>query len=157
MKKVPITPEGFKKLKDELERLVKIERPKNIKDIEEARAHGDIRENAEYQAAKERQSFIEGRIKALQAKIASAEVIDPSKMSHDKVVFGATVKLIDVDTEEERVYTIVGEDEADVKAGRISITSPVARSLIGKRVGDVVTVVAPAKTFEYEISEITFE
>ena len=157
MKKIPMTPSGYQKLKDELDSLIKVERSRNIKDIEEARAHGDIKENAEYSAAKERQSFIEGRIRQLQAKIALAQVIDPSSINHDHVAFGATVRLFDGDTEEEKVYTLVGENESDVKAGKISVTSPVARSLIGKEVGDVVTVKTPSKTIEYEILEIKFE
>ncbi|HLC15823.1 MAG TPA: transcription elongation factor GreA [Thermodesulfovibrionia bacterium] len=157
MKKIPMTPSGYQKLKEELSDLIKVERPKNIKDIEEARAHGDLKENAEYSAAKERQSFIEGRTRELQAKIALAEVIDPSSMNHSHIAFGATVKLLDTDTEEEKVYTLVGEIESDVKAGKISVTSPVARSLIGKKVGNVATVKTPAKTIEYEILEIKYE
>src|SRR3990172_4140401 len=156
MKKIPMTPSGYEKLKEELSDLIKVERPKNIKDIEEARAHGDLKENAEYSAAKERQSFIEGRTRELQAKIALAEVIDPSSMNHSHIAFGATVKLLDTDTEEEKEYTLVGEIESDVKAGKISVTSPVARSLIGKKVGNVATVKTPAKTIEYEILEIKY-
>jgi transcription elongation factor GreA len=157
MQKVPITPSGFKKLKEELERLISVERPKNVAAIAEARAHGDLSENAEYHAAKERQSFIAGRIQELQTKIAHANVIDPSTISHDKVAFGAKVKLTETESEKECIYYIVGPDESDVKAGRISVNSPVARSLIGKAEGDVVTVQAPAKTIEYEILEISFE
>jgi transcription elongation factor GreA len=157
MKKIPMTPQGYQKLKEELERLTKVERPQNIKAIAEARAHGDLSENAEYHAAKERQSHIEGRINELQAKIAQAEVIDPSTISQDRIAFGATVKLLDVDTDEEKEYTLVGPDESDIKQNRISIHSPIGRALIGKSEGDVVTVKAPARTIEYEVLEIRFE
>lgn len=157
MHKVPITPSGHKKLKEELDRLITIERPKNVAAIAEARAHGDLSENAEYHAAKERQSFIQGRIQELQTKIANANIIDPSTISQDKIAFGAKVKLADTESDKECVYYIVGPDESDVKAGRISINSPVARSLIGKEEGDIVIVQAPAKTIEYEILEISFE
>ena len=156
MERIPMTPEGYEKLKEELERLIKIERPKNIKAIEEARAHGDLSENAEYHAAKERQSFIEGRIRELQSKVARAQVIDPSTISQDKVAFGATVKLMDTETGEEKVFQIVGPEEADVNNGKISIHSPIARALIGKEVGDIAVVKAPARTIEYEILEINF-
>jgi transcription elongation factor GreA len=157
MKKIPITPEGYKKLQEELDRLLKIERPRNIKAIAEARAHGDLSENAEYHAAKERQSFIEGRIRELQNKIALAQVIDPAKINQDKIAFGATVQVLDVNTDEEKMFILVGPDESDIKNGKISITSPVGKSLIGKSVGDMVTVKAPSKTLEYEIVEIRFE
>jgi transcription elongation factor GreA len=157
MYKVPITPSGYKKLKEELERLITIERPRNVAAIAEARAHGDLSENAEYHAAKERQSFIAGRIQELQTKIAHANVIDPSTISQDKIAFGAKVKLVETETDKECIFYLVGADESDVKAGRISINSPVARSLIGKTEGDIVTVKAPAKTIEYEILEISFE
>lgn len=157
MKKIPITPDGHKKLKGELEKFLKVERPRNIKAIAEARAHGDLSENAEYHAAKERQSFIEGRIQELQNKIALAQVIDPSKISQSKIAFGARVKVLDIDTDEEKVFTLVGPDESDIKNMKISITSPVGKSLIGKSVGDTATIQAPAKTLEYEILEIRFE
>ncbi|MBI5026484.1 MAG: transcription elongation factor GreA [Nitrospirae bacterium] len=157
MKKIPMTPEGYQKLQENLEKLLKIERPQNIRDIAEARSHGDLSENAEYHAAKERQSFIEGRIRELQNKLALAHVIDPSRINQDKIAFGAKVKLMDTETDEEKVFTLVGTDEADVKSGKISISSPVGKSLIGKAIGDVVTVKAPAKTMEYEILEISFE
>ena len=157
MQKVPMTPTGHQKLKDELENLLKVARPANVKAIAEARAHGDLSENAEYHAAKERQSFIEGRIQEINGKLALANVIDPSKISQDKVAFGATVKLLDVDTDEEKVFMLVGPEEADVKIGKISIYSPIAKSLIGKKEGDEVTVRAPAKTIEYEVLEIRFE
>ncbi len=157
MQKIPITPSGHKKLREELEKLLKVERPQNIRAIAEARSHGDLSENAEYHAAKERQSFIEGRIQELQARIAGANIIDPSKINQDKIAFGAKVKLSDTETAEEKVFSLVGPDEADVKAGKISITSPVGKSLIGKSVGDIVIVRAPAKTVEYEILEMNFE
>lgn len=157
MQKEPMTPEGHQKLKAELDNLIKVLRPENVKAIAEARAHGDLSENAEYHAAKERQSFIEGRIQELQSKIARAQVIDPSKISHDKVAFGATVKVLDLDTDEEITYKLVGPDEADIKAGMLSIHSPMARSLIGKKEGAEVIVKAPARTIEYEVLEISFE
>ena len=157
MKTIPITPEGHRKLKDELEKLLKIERPMNIKAIAEARAHGDLSENAEYHAAKEKQSFIAGRIQELQSRLALSQVIDPASISQDRIAFGATVTLLDVDTDEEKKYMLVGPDESDIKQGRISIQSPIGRSLIGKEEGDVVVVKAPAKTIEYEVLEIRFE
>ena len=157
MKRVPMTPEGYQKMKEELDRLLKVDRPKNIRDIAEARAHGDLSENAEYHAAREKQSFLEGRIQELQSNISMAEVIDPSKITQSRVAFGAKVKVVDVEADEEYVFTIVGTEEANVKSGKISITSPVARALIGKEVGDVAVVKAPARTIEYEVVEITFE
>lgn len=156
MTRVPMTPEGFRKLKDELDKLVKVERPKNIQDIAEARAHGDLSENAEYHAARERQSFIAGRIEELQSKISMADVIDTSKINQSRIAFGAKVKVYDTGADEEFVFILVGPDEADVKSGKISISSPVGKALIGKEVGDTALVKAPARTFEYEITEITF-
>ncbi len=156
-KRVPVTPDGFLKLQEELERLLKVERPKNIQAIAEARAHGDLSENAEYHAAKERQSFLEGRIQELQAKIALAEVIDPSKINQSRVAFGAKVKVLDVEADEEYIFTLVGVEEADVKHGKISVSSPVGRALLGKEVGDTAVIKAPARTMEYEILEISFE
>ncbi len=157
MDRIPMTPEGYEKLKEELERLIKIERPAIIKAIAEARAHGDLSENAEYHAAREKQSFIEGRIQELQAKLSRAQVIDPTKINHDKVAFGAKVRVLDLETEEEKEFHLVGPDEADVKNGKISITSPVGKALIGKEVGEEVIIKAPAKTFNYEIISISFE
>lgn len=157
MKRVPLTPGGFKKLQEELERLMKVERPKNIQAIAEARAHGDLSENAEYHAAKEQQSFIQGKIQELKAKIALADVIDPSKIKQTKVAFGAKVKVLDVEADEEYVFYLVGPEEADVKQGRISLSSPVGKALIGKDVGDTAIIRAPARTIEYEILEINFE
>lgn len=157
LKRIPITPDGYQRLQDELGKLLKVDRPKNIRDISEARAHGDLSENAEYHAAKERQSFIEGRIQELKTKLALAEVIDPSKISQSKTAFGARVKVMDVSTDEEKTFTLVGPDEADAKNGKISISSPVGRALLNREIGDVVNIKAPAKTMEYEILEISFE
>jgi transcription elongation factor GreA len=157
MKRVPLTPNGYQKLQEELDRLLKVDRPNNIKAIAEARAHGDLSENAEYHAAKERQSFIEGRIQELKTKIALADVIDPSRINQSKIAFGAKVKVLDITTDKELDFILVGPDEADVRNGKISISSPVGRSLIGKEVGDTATIKAPAKTMEYEILEINFE
>lgn len=154
---LPITPQGLQKLKEELKHYKSVERPKNVREIEEARAHGDLSENAEYSAAKERQSHIAGRIAELEDKISRAQVIDPSSLNHSKVVFGATVRLLDVDTNEEVTYQIVGADESDVKAGKISIQSPIAKSLIGKSKDDVAKIVTPKGTRELEILEIRFE
>jgi transcription elongation factor GreA len=156
MQRVPMTPNGYQKLREELERLLKVDRPKNIKDIAEARAHGDLSENAEYHAAKERQSFIVGKIQELKTKLALAEVIDPSRINQSKVAFGAKVKVLDIEADEEYVFTLVGTDEADVRNGKISINSPVGRALLGKEVGDTAIIKAPARTMEYEILEINF-
>jgi transcription elongation factor GreA len=153
--KYPMTPEGLAKLREEL-RECKAERPRLADVILAARELGDLSENAEYHAAKEKQAFLEGRIIELEAKIGQAEVIDPSRLSGDKVVFGATVTLADVDSGDESAYTIVGEDEADVKQRRISITSPVARALIGHLVGDEVKVKTPGGIREYEIVDVSF-
>jgi transcription elongation factor GreA len=157
LKRVPITPSGYQKMQEELSRLLKVDRPKNIKDIAEARAHGDLSENAEYHAAKERQSFIEGRIQELKMKIALADVIDPAKITQSRTAFGAKVKVLDVDTDEEKSFFLVGPEEADAKIGKISISSPVGKALLNKEIGDVVTINAPARTMEYEILEILFE
>ncbi|WP_028844316.1 transcription elongation factor GreA [Thermodesulfovibrio thiophilus] len=157
MDRIPITPAGYEKLQEELDRLIKIERPAIIKAIAEARAHGDLSENAEYHAAREKQSFIEGRIQELQAKLARLDVIDPSKINQNRVAFGAKVRIIDLETDEEKEFHLVGPDEADVKNGKISITSPVGKALVGKEVGDQVTIKAPARTFNYEIISISFE
>jgi transcription elongation factor GreA len=157
VQRVPLTPDGYRKLQGELERLVKVDRPRNIQAIAEARSHGDLSENAEYHAAKEQQSFLEGRIQELKAKIAMAQVIDPSTIKQSKVAFGAKVKVLDVEADTEYVFILVGPEEADVKQGKISISSPVGRALIGKDVGDSATIKAPARTIEYEILEIVFE
>lgn len=152
-----MTRKGYDMVKDELDRLKKVERPKNIQDIAEARAHGDLSENAEYSAAKEKQSFLEGRIRELETKLVEAEIIDTSNLSADKVVFGATVILMDLESEEEKKYTLVGQDEADMKVNKISIHSPVAKALVGNKVGNTVKIKAPARTIEYEILKIYFE
>jgi transcription elongation factor GreA len=154
---LPITVRGKQKLEDELKNLMHTERPNVIKAIEEARSHGDISENAEYEAAKERQGMIEARISDIQGMLAGAEVIDPSQIKSEKVVFGATVELMDLDNDEEVTYQIVGVDEADVKEGRISIMSPIARSLIGKSAGDTVQVRSPKGDREFEIKKFWFK
>jgi transcription elongation factor GreA len=156
MEKIPLTPEGHKKLKAELENLMKVQRPANVKAIAEARAHGDLSENAEYHAAKERQSFIEGKINELQDKLGRANVIDPSKIKHDKVAFGARVTVLDLNTDKEHTFAMVGTEEADATNGKISLTSPVGRALMGKAVGDEVEINAPAGIIEYEIMDITY-
>jgi len=154
---IPITKKGYEALQAELERLKKVERPKNIKEIEEARGHGDLSENAEYHAAKERQSHIQGRIRDVEHKLAEAQIIDTSKLSTEKVVFGATVTVKDSQNGKEQRYTLVGQDEGDLKNGKISVQSPVGRALIGKRVGDTCEVQTPAKKVEYEVLNICFE
>jgi transcription elongation factor GreA len=154
MEKVPMTAEGYQALDAELKRLKTQERPSVIAAISEARSHGDLSENAEYHAAKERQGFIEGRIAEIEDKIARAQVIDVSKLSGSQVKFGATVSLVDEDTEEESRYQIVGEHEADVKMGRISITAPLARVMIGKEVGDVLEVITPGGVKAYEVMKV---
>jgi transcription elongation factor GreA len=156
MEKIPMTAEGHAALDAELKRLKTDERPSVIGAISEARSHGDLSENAEYHAAKERQSYIEGRIAELEDKLARAQVIDVSKLSGTNVKFGATVTVIDEDTDHKAVYKIVGEDEADVKLGKISITSPIARAMIGKEEGDVVEVAAPGGSKSYEIVAVTW-
>ncbi len=155
--RLPITVRGKAKLEEEMKRLMHVERPSVIRAIEEARAHGDISENAEYDAAKERQALIEGRLAEIQGQIAGAEVVDPATIKSDRVVFGAHVELVDTETDEKITYQIVGVDEADVKEGRISIMSPIARACIGKRVGDVVTVRGPKIDKEFEILGFSFK
>src|SRR5262249_11680955 len=154
--KIPMTPTGYRALKEELKRFKEVERPANVKAIEEARGHGDLSENADYSAAKERQSFIEGRIRDLEAKIAFADVIDPNKLPGDKVVFAATVTVEDADSGDRQTYCIVGEDEADIKSGLISVTAPVARAMIGREVGDTVRAKTPKGMRELEIVEVRF-
>jgi transcription elongation factor GreA len=155
--KIPITKKGYEQLREELDRLKKTERHKIIADIAEARGHGDLSENAEYHAAKERQGFIEGRIRELESKLASAQIIDTTNLSTDKVVFGATVVLKDLNDNSKKQYTLVGQDESDLKNGKISVHSPVGKALINHRVGETVEIVTPAKTVEYEILEIRFD
>jgi transcription elongation factor GreA len=154
MDKIPMTIGGFEKLEAELRHRQQVERPRIIAAISEARAHGDLSENAEYHSAKEQQSLNEGRIVELEATISRADVIDVTKLSGDTVKFGATVKLMDDDTEEERIWMIVGDSEADAKAGRISISSPLARALIGKRVGTTIEVNTPKGAKSYELVEV---
>jgi transcription elongation factor GreA len=157
MNKVPMTGEGYNRLQDELKRLKSTDRPAIIKAIAEARTHGDLSENAEYHAARERQSFIEGRVMELEDKISRAEVIDVSKLSGSLVKFGATVTLADEETDEEQTFRIVGEDEADIKQGRLSVTSPLARALIGKTKGDSVEVSTPRGAKSYEVMTVAFQ
>jgi transcription elongation factor GreA len=154
MEKVPMTAEGYQALDDELKRLKTLERPTVIAAIAEARLHGDLSENAEYHAAKDRQGWIEGRIAEIEDKIARAQIIDVSKLSGSQVKFGATVSVVDEDTEESARYQIVGEHEADVRSGKISIASPIARAMIGKEMGDVVEVNTPGGVKAYEILKI---
>jgi transcription elongation factor GreA len=153
----PMTPRGQQNLKDELKQLREVERPKNVQDIEEARAHGDLRENAEFHAAKEKQAFIEGRSRQIESILAQAEVIDPGRLSGTRVVFGATVKLTDTDSGDETTYAIVGDFEADIKQGRIAISAPLARALIGREAGDTVTLKTGKGSREYQIAEVRFE
>lgn len=154
---IPMTPSGLRRLKEELKVLQGPERTKISREIEVARAHGDLKENAEYHAAKEKQSHIEGRILDIGDWIARAEVIDVSKLKGDKVIFGATVRLVDLDTDKEVTYRLVGELEADIKRRLLSVTSPVARGLIGKQVGDLATIQSPGGAREYEIKAVSFE
>jgi transcription elongation factor GreA len=157
MIKVPLTVRGAEMLKAELQRLKSVERPSVIEAIAEARAQGDLSENAEYEAAKERQAFVEGRIAELEAKISNAQVIDPIELNADgRVVFAATVKLLDMESDDEVTYQIVGDDEADIKEGKVSINSPIARAMIGKEAGDVAEVVAPGGIREYEILDVLY-
>ena len=157
MSRAPITAKGALRLRAELEELKSVKRPAVIAAIAEARAHGDLKENAEYHAAREQQGFIEGRIKHLEAELSHAQVIDIATLTAgDRVVFGATVQLADCDTDEEKTYQIVGDLEADIKQGLIAISSPVARALIGKHEGDSITIEAPAGTREYEIISVKY-
>lgn len=154
--RIPMTAVGHAALRDELKRLKTVERPRNVQDIEEARGHGDISENAEFHAAKEKQAFLEGRIAEIESKLSRADVVDISQLSGGKVVFGATVKLLDVDTDEEVAYKIVGEDEANLAQRKISCTSPIARAMIGRNVGDEVTVRTPRGERTMEILAVEF-
>ncbi|MDF7673957.1 transcription elongation factor GreA [Acetobacteraceae bacterium ESL0709] len=156
MQKSPMTAQGLKRLEDELWRLKSEDRPAVIRAIAEARAHGDLSENAEYHAARERQSFIEGRVLELESLISTAEVIDPSKLSGKRVQFGATVTLVDEETDKENTYQIVGVHEADIKEKRLSVSSPLAKALIGKETGDSVSVPAPGGDRTYEILEVVY-
>ena len=157
MDKFPITISGEKKLREELDKLTNVERPKIIDAIATAREHGDLKENAEYHAARDQQSFIEGRIKDIKLKLSNAEIVDSKKITSSKVVFSAKVELYDFEKESSMTYSIVGDDEADIKNGLISINSPIARSLIGKEKGDVVSAVTPSGEKELEILKISYE
>jgi transcription elongation factor GreA len=154
LEKIPFTISGYNDLKAELERLKRVERPQNISAIEEARAHGDLSENAEYHAAKDRQSFLEGRISELEFKIANADVIDPKKLSKSKAVFGSKVVLENIDTGQDVQYQLVGPDEADVEQGRISIASPLGKAIIGKKPGDELILQTPGGKRAYELVDI---
>lgn len=157
MEKVPMTVGGIESLREELQHLKTVKRPKISKAIGEARELGDLKENAEYHAAREQQSFIEGRIQELESKLSFAQVVDISTLTNNgKIVFGSTTKLINVETEQESCYQIVGEDEADIKEAKISVNSPIARAIIGKSVGDVVEVTTPKGVVEYEIESVDY-
>lgn len=157
MSKVPLTVRGAELLKDELQRLKSVERPSVIEAIAEARSHGDLSENAEYDAAKERQAFVEGRIADLEGKLSNAQVIDPAELDAEgRVVFAATVDLMDLETEDAVTYQIVGDDEANIKSGKVSVNSPIARALIGKEAGDVAEVMAPGGVREYEVLDVKY-
>jgi transcription elongation factor GreA len=157
MNNVPMTAVGAAKLNEELDRLKKVDRPTVIQAIAEARSHGDLKENAEYHAAKEQQGFIEGRIREIEHRLSRANIIDVTKLSNDgKVVFGSTVSLTNVETEESMIYQIVGEEEADIRSGKLSFTSPIARAIIGKYEGDSVEVNTPSGLVEYEIGKVQY-
>jgi transcription elongation factor GreA len=158
MTKVPLTARGAEQLRTELEQLKKVERPRIIEAIAEARAHGDLKENAEYHAAREQQGFVEGRIKEIEGKLSNAQIIDVTQLPRTgKVVFGTTVHVLDLDKDEEHTYIIVGDDEADIKQGKISVSSPIARGLIGKAEGDVAVVDAPGGQRELEVLDVRYE
>ena len=157
MSKIPMTKFGESSLRDELQRLKQVERPRIVAAIAEAREHGDLKENAEYHAAREQQSFCEGRIQDIEGKLSNAQIIDVTKMENTgKVIFGTTVTILNVDTDEETTYRIVGDDEADIKNNLISVNSPIARGLIGKELDDMVTIQTPAGTVEVEIIEVEY-
>ena len=157
MTKFPMTVQGHRAMREELDQLKKVERPKIVKEIEVARAHGDLKENAEYHAAKEKQGFVEGRIREIEAKIAHAEVIDVTQLSGDRVVFGATVTICDVESEEEETYKIVGEDESDLAQQKLSLKSPLARALIGKEEGDEVVIHTPGGKRTVVLVEVSYD
>ncbi|AVY95967.1 MULTISPECIES: transcription elongation factor GreA [Microvirgula] len=157
MIKVPLTKFGAEQLRNELQNLKSVARPEVIAAIAEARSHGDLSENAEYDAAKERQGFIEGRIADLESKLSNAQVIDPAQLDADgRIVFGATVQLVDLESDDQVTYQIVGDDEADIKLGKVSVNSPISRALIGKEAGDVAEVVAPGGIREYEVLDVKY-
>ena len=157
MDRVPVTTRGYARWTEQLKHLKEVERPENVKDIERAREHGDISEHAEYHAAKEKQGMLMAHMRVLEDKISRAQVVDPSTLSSDKIMFGATVTLLDLDNDDEVIYQIVGEDEADLKEGRISITSPLARGLVGRQVEDAVEVTTPRGSREYEVLAIDYK
>jgi transcription elongation factor GreA len=157
MSQIPMTREGFEALKEELEQLKKVERPKVVEAIEEARAHGDLSENAEYDAAKEKQGFVEGRIQELESMVSQAQIIDPTQLGGDRVKFGATVTIYNLDTDDEKTYKIVGNEEADIKEDKISYTSPIAKALIGKEIAEEVTIKTPGGEKLVEIIEVEFK
>lgn len=154
MDRVPVTKDGYESLKKELENLKRVQRPQNIRAIEEARAHGDLSENAEYAAAKDRQSFIEGRINELQFKLAHAEIIDPEKVPKNRAIFGCRVVLENIDTGQDVEYQLVGPDESNIEKGRISVSSPLGKAIIGKKPGDALTLQTPGGKRNYELVEI---
>ncbi|KAF0806491.1 transcription elongation factor GreA [Alcanivorax xiamenensis] len=155
MQRIPMTVSGAEALRKELDHLKKVERPRISAAIADAREHGDLKENAEYHAAREQQSFCEGRINEIEGKLSAAQIIDITQLDNTgKVIFGSTVTIIDVDTDEEKVYQIVGDDEADIKQGKISVNSPIARGLIGREEGDVVQIDTPGGTREYEVDKV---
>ena len=157
MSRVPMTVEGERQLREELEHLKRVERPRITKAIAEAREHGDLKENAEYHAAREQQSFAEGRVQDIESKLSQSQVIDISKMPPGaRVIFASTVTIVNLDTDEEVVYQIVGDDEANVKKGKISVNSPIARGLIGKEPGDTVTIQTPAGVTEFEVDQVKY-
>lgn len=155
--KIPMTPAGFAKLRAELKQIKEVDRPENVRDIEIALGHGDLRENAEYHAAKERQAQLDARMRYLESRMGMAQIIDPETIKEAKVTFGATVTLLDVDSDTKVVYRIVGEDESDADAGKISIGAPIARAMVGKRVGDEVLVKLPKGDREYEVVKIEYK
>ncbi len=154
MDRIPVTREGYERLREELERLKQVERPENVRAIEEARSHGDISENAEFYAAKERQAFIEGRINELEYKLSKMEIFDPTDLPGDKVVFGCTVLVQRLDSSEQFRYQLVGPDESDIKLGRLSVKSPLGKALIGREVGEIFEVRTPGGPREYELVDI---
>lgn len=158
MQRFPMTARGAEALREELNTLKTVARPKVVAAIAEARAHGDLKENAEYHAAREQQGFIEGRIQDIEGKLSNAQIIDVTALANNgKVIFGATVEIVHIDTEEAKTYQIVGDDEADIKTGKISVNSPIARGLVGKLEGDTVLIETPAGRVEYEIAEVRYE
>jgi len=157
IEKIPMTKEGFERLQAELKNLKAVERPNVIEAIAEAREHGDLKENAEYHAAREKQSFIEGRIAELEAKLSRVDCIDPSTMSGEIIRFGASIKIVDEESDEEFSYQIVGEDEANFEAGRLSLTAPISRALIGKTIGDIVEVKSPKGEKSYEVLAVEYK